>query len=70
MFKAQANQFDDVVGKDETSFHGRKSSLLILGTLAKATDENLTSENWEYIMASLDCNAYPGSSLTRLSRKL
>lgn len=34
MFRAQANQFDDVV--------------------VKATDENLTSENWEYILDVCD----------------
>jgi hypothetical protein len=45
MFRAQANIFDDVVG--ECLRRPPKSTLTPAG---KATDENLTSENWGDIM--------------------
>ena len=48
MFRAQQNAFDDAVGKLQ---HFRAPSTH-LHLAAKATDENLTSENWEYILAS------------------
>lgn len=48
MFRAQQNAFDDAVGKLQTfKAHSTHSHLA-----AKATDENLTSENWEYILVS------------------
>lgn len=67
MFRAQQNVFDDVVGKLPMS-HPRLTCCyccIFLATLlttspciyqptAKATDENLTSENWEYILDVCD----------------
>ena len=46
MFRAQQNAFDDAVGK----FPITKLQAVIDRRTAKATDENLTSENWEYIL--------------------
>ena len=63
MFRAQQNAFDDVVGESAHSGYlsrsGRASTstmqqLLTSGSIAKATDENLTSENWEFIMDVCD----------------
>ena len=48
MFRAQQNAFDDAVGKLPTF----KASSTHSHLAAKATDENLTSENWEYILVS------------------
>lgn len=48
MFRAQQNAFDDAVGKLQNSIAPSTVSHLA----AKATDENLTSENWEYILVS------------------
>lgn len=55
MFRAQQNAFDDVVGKSLSSVL-RSLELVLIRTaaIAKATDENLTSENWEYIMDVCD----------------
>jgi VHS domain len=50
MFRAQANQFDDAVGKLLKSAQANVSDI----ATAKATDENLTSENWEYILDVCD----------------
>jgi VHS domain len=50
MFRAQANQFDDAVGK---LLKGAQVNVSDIAT-AKATDENLTSENWEYILDVCD----------------
>jgi hypothetical protein len=49
MFRTQQNTFDEVVGE---LFVSRLDLLRSLtdGYPAKATDENLTSENWEYIL--------------------
>ncbi|KAF3389459.1 Class E vacuolar protein-sorting machinery protein hse1 [Penicillium rolfsii] len=44
MFRAQQNAFDDAV---ELSYNGARG-------IPKATDENLTSENWEYILDVCD----------------
>jgi hypothetical protein len=49
MFRTQQNAFDDVVGKASFAANG-PVSLITDGHAAKATDENLTSENWEYIL--------------------
>lgn len=67
MFRAQQNVFDDVVGKLFMNHPGLTCScccnlwatLLITSpcfsqSTAKATDENLTSENWEYILDVCD----------------
>ena len=66
MFRAQQNAFDDVVGKSScprrpglTSFQLQSSIAayriaINFDLIAKATDENLTSENWEYIMDVCD----------------
>ena len=48
MFRAQQNAFDDAVGKLPNFIASSTRSHLA----AKATDENLTSENWEYILVS------------------
>ena len=48
MFRAQQNAFDDAVGK----LPNFKASSTRSHPAAKATDENLTSENWEYILVS------------------
>ena len=50
MFRAQQNAFDDAIGTPAIS-----QALISIADLlvAKATDENLTSENWELIMVSL-----------------
>lgn len=49
MFRAQQNAFDDAVGRQPfRSFLVKVQQLIYL--IAKATDENLTSENWEYIL--------------------
>lgn len=57
MFRGQQNPFDEAVGKcimtdlsvTSRGFHVA-DSFSSFSTLAKATDENLTSENWEYIL--------------------
>ena len=51
MFRTQQNAFDEVVGK----FHASVSPVrqVIKYYTAKATDENLTSENWETILVNL-----------------
>ena len=49
MFRAQQNAFDDSIGTLATT-HAAGSIADYL--LAKATDENLTSENWELILVS------------------
>ena len=63
MFRAQQNAFDDVVGKFTCSRNFLRSwrastsivqHLLTSELIAKATDENLTSENWEFIMDVCD----------------
>lgn len=51
MFRAQQNAFDDVVGKLRQKPH---LGLGLTSSAAKATDENLTSENWEYILDVCD----------------
>lgn len=62
MFRAQQNEFDDVIGKGRfllvlaVRFGGVPCEIRVLirfyfyGNIAKATDETLTSENWEYMM--------------------
>jgi signal transducing adaptor molecule len=50
MFRAQQNTFDDAVGK----LHGSPTVNSTDTTIAKATDENLTSENWEFILDVCD----------------
>lgn len=52
MFRAQQNVFDDVVGKLDGQRH--HCLRLTFCSAAKATDENLTSENWEYILDVCD----------------
>jgi hypothetical protein len=47
MFRAQQNAFDDAIGQQNFPLHIRAIAYSII---AKATDENLTSENWEYIL--------------------
>ena len=47
MFRAQQNAFDDAIGQQNFPLHIRAIAYSIT---AKATDENLTSENWEYIL--------------------
>jgi len=65
MFRAQQNAFDDAVGESDlflstlmalglAPVHGQFADLL-LWCVAKATDENLTSENWEYILVCPTC---------------
>ena len=55
MFRAQQNAFDDAVGELPKSA-SESSRQLLKVKIAKATDENLTSENWEYILVS--CNRH------------
>lgn len=62
MFRQQQNAFDDAVGKLPSPLtYQWLSAIMYIETsnmlltcmvffLAKATDENLTSENWEYIL--------------------
>ena len=64
MFRAQQNSFDEVVGECSVTFGTSNGCSVFvylvwmylltrssfLGDIGKATDENLTSENWEYIM--------------------
>ena len=51
MFRAQQNAFDDAVGKYSGSPTSPETDLCA----AKATDENLTSENWEWILVRETC---------------
>ena len=48
MFRAQQNAFDEAVGKSFPC--DNRARQLLINSTAKATDENLTSENWEYIL--------------------
>lgn len=50
MFRAQQNAFDDAVGEPLPSQPQPRIGQLTHLRAAKATDENLTSENWEYIL--------------------
>lgn len=52
MFRAQQNVFDDAVGKPIRPTGPALTDGLLC--TAKATDENLTSENWEYILDVCD----------------
>ena len=54
MFKAgQPNPYDEIVGTPAriSLDFGQK---FIIGAIAKTTDENLTSENWELILNLCD----------------
>lgn len=52
MFRQQQNVFEDVIGRPPR--YGRYCDQPLIDhfcvAVAKATDENLTSENWEYMM--------------------
>lgn len=52
MFRTQQNAFDDAVGRQSCQAQLMEIYQLTFNT-AKATDENLTSENWEYILVGL-----------------
>lgn len=55
MFRAQQNAFDDAVGKSSCSGCSPPcTSKAHSISAAKATDENLTSENWEFILDVCD----------------
>lgn len=51
MFRAQQNPFDEAVGEHCLDTYARNAYANF--SPAKATDENLTSENWEYIMVRM-----------------
>lgn len=51
MFRQQQNVFEDVIGRSSMGCHcGENRINRLCAFVAKATDENLTSENWEYMM--------------------
>ena len=51
MFRAQQNAFDDAIGESAILI---KRQAATDRCAAKATDENLTSENWELILVSFE----------------
>ncbi len=55
MFRGtQANPYDDIVGKSIITLFPTVSLFIHFQRAAKATDETLTSENWEIILNLCD----------------
>ena len=54
MFRAQQNAFEDAVGSSSCSdVEWEYKTDVLTVYIAKATDENLTSENWEFILVRI-----------------